>query len=69
MQAQEKVLASAVDGIGARRQKVIWGVQCTLYHIKSFPTHATHFLSNCFRDSLLYETEKIFSVLQWSENW
>lgn len=67
--AAAKFLASAIDGIGARRKKLLWDAPPGFCPIQAFLAHITTILSSRFKDPWLNEMAKVLPSSQWSEKW
>lgn len=66
--ACRKGLGICFDGIGAKREKLLWDSLCSLCPTQTFHAHIEHFLSNRLRDPL-YEKGKSLPLSSWSEKW
>lgn len=62
-----KLFLEAMEGIAARTRKIIWEVVPGLLATELFPSHVTHFSSNCFKDSSLLDMRKGVLLSTWSE--
>lgn len=62
-----KVLVSAIEGICARTNKLLWDAPCSLCLTQSYTVHITHFVFRHFGDTSLYKMGKASPYSRWPE--